>query len=137
MIKFEIPGRPVPMPRPRFANGRTHNTKESTAAKDVVGILVKQAMGHRKPYKGPVRLFCTFVTTYPSGMSKKARSAPGAWLNTKRPDVDNLVKLVMDGMNGIVYDDDAQVVDLSSKKIRGARNVTIVHVEPLTLDEMD
>jgi Holliday junction resolvase RusA-like endonuclease len=33
-----------------------------------------------------------------------------------KPDVDNLAKFVMDGLNGLVYKDDDQVVCLSAKK---------------------
>jgi Holliday junction resolvase RusA-like endonuclease len=36
---------------------------------------------------------------------------------TKRPDIDNSVKAVLDSMNGIVYKDDIQVVRLSAKKV--------------------
>ena len=36
---------------------------------------------------------------------------------SKRPDLDNLNKSVMDALNGIVYRDDCQVVTLNSKKV--------------------
>ena len=34
------------------------------------------------------------------------------------PDVDNLAKFYLDGMTGIVFDDDAQVVELTVVKLR-------------------
>ena len=35
---------------------------------------------------------------------------------TKRPDVDNLVKAVLDGLNGIAFKDDCQVVEVHATK---------------------
>lgn len=42
----------------------------------------------------------------------------GDWLShhTKKPDVDNCVKAVLDAMNGIVWIDDAQIVSLLARK---------------------
>jgi Holliday junction resolvase RusA-like endonuclease len=39
---------------------------------------------------------------------------------TKKPDIDNIVKAILDGMNGIVYVDDKQVVDLNLTKVYSA-----------------
>jgi Holliday junction resolvase RusA-like endonuclease len=36
-----------------------------------------------------------------------------------RPDIDNVAKAVLDAFNGIVYKDDAQVYELTVKKIYG------------------
>jgi len=36
----------------------------------------------------------------------------------RRIDVDNCAKSILDGMNGIVYEDDNQVVDLRVRKLR-------------------
>jgi Holliday junction resolvase RusA-like endonuclease len=42
----------------------------------------------------------------------------GDWLkqHTKKPDVDNCVKSVLDALNGIVWEDDAQIVSLLARK---------------------
>ena len=46
-----------------------------------------------------------------------------------RPDVDNLLKFLMDAMNGIVYSDDCQVVKVTMYKMRNksAEAKTVVH----------
>jgi Holliday junction resolvase RusA-like endonuclease len=37
----------------------------------------------------------------------------------KRPDLDNIVKAITDGMNGVVYEDDSQIVSLHATKVYG------------------
>lgn len=44
----------------------------------------------------------------PKSRPKRVTSEP----NTFKPDADNIAKLVMDGMNGTVWDDDKQVVEV-------------------------
>lgn len=40
----------------------------------------------------------------------------GALLPTKKPDLDNVAKIVCDALNGVAYKDDAQIVDLKVHK---------------------
>jgi Holliday junction resolvase RusA-like endonuclease len=49
---------------------------------------------------------------------------------TKKPDADNVVKSLKDGMNGVVYGDDGQVIDLwVSKRYSRAPGVRVEAVE--------
>ena len=50
------------------------------------------------------------------------------------PDVDNLAKFYLDGMTGIVFDDDAQVVELTVVKMRDNRGTCDGHVAILCED---
>lgn len=54
----------------------------------------------------------------PKSTSKKARTAmlSGQTYPTKKPDVDNVVKIVLDALNGFAWHDDAQVIDLHISK---------------------
>ena len=36
---------------------------------------------------------------------------------TKKPDIDNVEKIILDALNGIAYDDDKQVVEEASSKL--------------------
>jgi Holliday junction resolvase RusA-like endonuclease len=71
-------------------------------------------------------------------MIEATMSIPLSWSKTKRqaaldgdvypsrPDVDNIAKTVLDGMNGVVYEDDAQVTHLKvNKKYAQEGSVTV------------
>ena len=47
---------------------------------------------------------------------KKERKLLGFLKPVKKPDVDNILKIVMDGLNGIAYPDDKQITDAHVKK---------------------
>lgn len=47
----------------------------------------------------------------------------------KKPDADNILKLVCDGLNGIAYDDDRQIVEMHCTKQYGIRDCMIITVE--------
>lgn len=50
-----------------------------------------------------------------------------------RPDLTNLIKIIEDACNGIIYKDDSQIVRLISEKRYGSKNFTWVEAEELPL----
>ena len=50
---------------------------------------------------------------------------------TKKPDADNIVKIICDALNGIAYKDDTQVVELEIKKVYGELEKVIVEIEEI------
>lgn len=77
------------------------------------------------PVKGPISLRCRFFLPKPR-TAPRLRQYPDV-----RPDLDNLLKAVMDSLNGILWLDDAQVVDIITGKRYGAPAINI-SVETLT-----
>jgi crossover junction endodeoxyribonuclease RusA len=95
--RFVIPGNPIPKARPRVARGHAYTPKRTTDAEDVVKLYAKRA--RVRCLAGPVRLSLSF------------------YRDSAQPcDLDNLVKLVSDALNGIAFKDDRQVVVLSALK---------------------
>ena len=52
-------------------------------------------------------------------------------LPVKKPDCDNIAKIVLDALNKIAYKDDAQVAELSVKKRYAAAAKVFVHIEEI------
>ena len=48
---------------------------------------------------------------------------------TTKPDIDNVIKAVLDGLNGVAYADDSQVVALSASKCYSDDPRVVVIVE--------
>lgn len=88
------------------------------------------AMGDRGPITGPVDINVAFY--FPNARKLK-RTMPDGW-RTKKPDLDNLTKSVMDALKGVAWVDDAQVVRLVTLKLDIDHRETpgvVVRIEPL------
>ena len=62
-------------------------------------------------YLGAVRVQCEFSFSRPKSAQNKIMH------KTTRPDCDNLIRAVLDGLKEIVYYDDAQVVSIVASKV--------------------
>lgn len=122
MITFTVPGEPVAKARARItiSGGRAHAyTPAKTAAyEQLVAVYAAAAMKNAPLLEHPVRLHLGIYCKVPGTWSKKRRADALAGIErpAKKPDLDNVVKILADGMNGIVWVDDAQVVELVCSK---------------------
>ena len=80
-----------------------------------------EAYGSRLLEEGPIGIRIRAVYPIPKSATKKkkAEMATGAILPTKKPDLDNVKKAILDGLNGVLFKDDAQVVYLEARKVYG------------------
>ncbi|MDR5756484.1 RusA family crossover junction endodeoxyribonuclease [Caballeronia sp. LZ035] len=124
-IKFTVAGQPVPKGRPRAsrtATGVRMRTPEKTARYErKVKAFAINAMLGGKPIARPVRLKISIVVPIPASWSKPRRekARTGEICATKKPDADNVLKAINDAMNGVVYADDAQVIEIQLSKAYG------------------
>lgn len=74
----------------------------------------------------------------PASWSKRRQNLAilGQIRPAKKPDVDNCVKLATDALNGIVYRDDALIVELRARKIYGVQPKLVCTVAPIFVAEM-
>jgi Holliday junction resolvase RusA-like endonuclease len=129
MIAFEIPGEAVPFARTR---GETRFTPaKQRDFMDAVAYTGRTAMMKAKMdlMEGPLRLMIRCEYVPPSSWSTKKKDAT-RW-KTSKPDLDNLTKLASDALNRIVYNDDAQICELSAQKVYGLSNRLIITVHQL------
>lgn len=112
---FIIPGEPRGKGRPRFAS-HAYTDQATRAYEDKVRWEYKAAGGEL--LAGPVEVKITAYHAVPKSASKTkaGQMLDGAILPTKKPDVDNIAKAILDGLNGVAYTDDKQVVSLAVDK---------------------
>lgn len=117
-IIFSIPGRIAGKGRHRavIRAGRiaTYTPAKTVATEAVIRHYASQAMHRIRRFEGPVRLHITIYQHHPKSWPAK-RKATAKWI-TGKPDLDNVMKALGDGMNNIVFADDAQIADLSIKR---------------------
>lgn len=67
----------------------------------------------------PVRILITAFYKPPARTTKKdyIKIQNGEKFPTRKPDADNIVKAVLDALNGSAYYDDAQVIEITVRKL--------------------
>ena len=112
---------PVGKGRPRFTrSGHAYTPARTRAAERQIAIAARSRMAGKPPASIPLRVSVTAVFPIPKSWPKAKREAAeaGTLAPTVKPDVDNIAKLV-DALNGIVFEDDRQIVELSVLKAYG------------------
>ena len=122
-IRFTIPGNPRGKQRPRLCkfNGKNYvyTPKETVNYEDLVksSYLAKYNLCFEKDVPLEVLILAAFSIPKKIKKGLKSLMAAGVLLPTKRPDCDNIIKIILDGLNGVAYHDDSQICRVSLKKI--------------------
>ena len=113
-IKIVIPGRPVPKARPRLGRGGNVYTPVKTKRyEELVAWKTKEVI--KEPLAGNVALY---IKVYVKG--------------NVFPDLDNIAKSILDGMNKVAYHDDKQVSCLVIQRIKGQEEKVEVELEEVS-----
>jgi crossover junction endodeoxyribonuclease RusA len=108
---IEVTGRPHPKKRPRFSRGQVYTCAQTKQAERVIAWAWKCAR-HRL-IEGDVEVIVDFVCP-----------------DNRRGDLDNLVKLVLDALNGVAWYDDKSVTRIVAslsvdRKTNGLTTITV------------
>jgi Holliday junction resolvase RusA-like endonuclease len=123
MREFTIPGEPKGKGRPRFTTAHGYvkaiTPTDTVSYENLVRLMYKTSV--KEPmYEQSVPIVMHISAYYgiPKSVSNKKRTAmlEGKIRPTKKPDIDNICKIIMDSLNGIAYHDDAQIVMASVDK---------------------
>lgn len=112
-ISFSVYGSPVAKGRPNVAfRGKYPVMYTPSATRAAEESFIQQAIKYKPetPWEGPISITFRFYKIKPPSMSKKVKE----W--TKKPDLDNLIKLSLDAMNKIFFQDDSQIVEIIARK---------------------
>ena len=138
MTRFTVPG-VRGKGRPRFARQGTHTVAytppETKAYEEAVRLAYAAAGGRR--LDGPVVLTLVVHQALPKRATKAQRAAVerGEIHPISKPDLDNVLKIVLDALNGAAYGDDRQVVRVEARK-RYTPDASRICVAVGTMDEM-
>ncbi len=116
-IAFTVPGEPQGKGRAKIVKiggfSRMATPAKTVAYEGLVAMAAQQAMAGGQPFAVACAVEVECVFAMPKSMSKKHRveALAGRMRPTKKPDGDNVLKAVCDGINGVVWVDDVQAVD--------------------------
>lgn len=114
MHKLTFKIEPVSASRPRVTQHGTFYAEPYNQFKKDMDVLL---MGKRVLYAEPLKLDVTFFCTIPKSYSKKRRDEMDGTFKATKPDLDNFEKALYDAMNGVMYVDDSQIVEHTTRKI--------------------
>jgi Holliday junction resolvase RusA-like endonuclease len=142
-LKFTVYAKPVPqgsmkgfvIPGKNGAKARAILTSANSKLRPYRGEVIREAMDAlfraniAEPMAGkhiPVSLVLDFYLERPPSAPKKRREM------VVKPDLSKLVRSTEDAMTGVIYADDAQVVEMSLRKHYGSPerveiSVTVLH----------
>ena len=125
-VSFIVKGTPQPKERPRATIRGSYATIYTPKNTVQFERYVKQVASEYTPPKllsGALFMTLSFYLQRPQSLSSTII------YDTKRPDVDNLAKSIMDALEGVIYEHDAQVIHLVVAKSYGTPRVEIIIME--------
>ena len=108
---FFVTGKPVPQGSLKFIHGKAIHVRAQDLAVWRANIAISAKNAFVEKANEGVEIHLRFITLKPKTVT---RNEPFI-----RPDLDKLIRAVMDGLTGVAYDDDQQVTRLSASKEYG------------------
>ena len=131
-LTFDVPGIPVAQGRGRAVRigpgVRVIDPEKSRDWKRTVHFTVAQHTVHiatQLPLQDALEVVLDFRMMRPKSLPKRVE------YHTKRPDIDNCTKAILDALNGLLYRDDSQIVKLTATKRYADRPGVEIRVQTL------
>ena len=108
-VRFDIPIKPIPKGRPRLGMGKVYTPQRTKKFEDHVRFITRASFNAKgiKPFQKEVFVYVWFCF--------KGKNVGYNYTSTS--DIDNLQKSIFDGMNGVAYNDDKQIVFVYAEKV--------------------
>lgn len=134
-VTFTVIGEPCGKGRPRFtATGSPYTPAKTTNYEALVKVMYQDAAKGQRFGDCPLRMRIDAYYSIPASASqkKKAQMRYGILRPCKKPDADNVLKIVADALNKIAYHDDAQIVEATVRKMYADEPRAVVEIEEVT-----
>lgn len=135
---FVVECEPRGQGRPRFnwTTRTAYKAKEDSAYEAMLANAYEEAYPDAEPIEGPFAACIDVYFGIPKSFTKAQKKAAlaGVLLPTKRLDLDNAVKSVLDSGNGIIYTDDKNCVSIVAHKYYSETPHLNISIEGLELD---
>ena len=134
MMEYELTifGQPVGKARPRFTRtGHTYTPQGTKDYEELVRYTFVSGYPKAKPIENAVRVKIIAYFKIPDSYSLKKHNELIGKYYTKKSDVDNIAKIILDALNGVAYYDDKQVVKLEVIKKYATEGYVEIEMEEI------
>lgn len=133
-VSFDVLGKVMGKGRPRFTrSGRPYTPKATRDYEMAIRDAFENAPERPpEPFSGPIAVCIKTYRKLPKSTPKSVIREP----DTHKPDIDNVAKIVLDALNGVAWEDDAQVVSLTASKLDRTRSHERLSVSIKELDRL-
>lgn len=133
LYTFEVPGRITGKGRPRV-NTYTNIVYTPTKTKDYEELVQQYFLlkyPRYIPLENRIRVKIIAYFSIPKGTNKKntEEMLMGNISPTKKPDIDNIIKIILDSLNKLAFKDDNQITKLDIEKVYGEEEKVYVEIE--------
>lgn len=133
IYEFEIPGKIIGKGRPRL-NSYTGAVYTPTRTKDYENLVMQYFMIKYPKFKQlegrvSVEIVANFEVPKSTKKQDKILMLENKINPIKKPDIDNIVKIILDAMNEIAFKDDTQITKLNVEKKYSEKESVFVKIE--------
>lgn len=132
-VNFTIDGEPVGKARPRMntRTGKAYTPDKTRIYEDYTKLLYRSQVKHY--FEGYVRLTIKAFYGIAKSDSRKVKEQKNNNIlrPSKKPDIDNVIKLIADSLNDIAYKDDTQIVEMQAMKFYSDKPRVEVTIESI------
>ncbi|HBH0545707.1 TPA: RusA family crossover junction endodeoxyribonuclease, partial [Clostridioides difficile] len=106
-VNFTIDGEPVGKERPRFnlATKRTYTPNKTKSYEELIKWLYQSKVKYRFTGYIKMTIRCYYSIAKSNSKKVKEQKRNNVLRPSKKPDIDNVIKVVADSLNGIAYKD--------------------------------
>jgi Holliday junction resolvase RusA-like endonuclease len=116
-IRLVVPGQPVGKQRARVTRYATYTPAKTVNYEGLIREMFAINYRGHGPFDGPVIMYIRAYMKTPKSSKKKTEQMLNQRIRpTTKPDIDNIIKIVCDALNGVAYVDDNRIVGLSASK---------------------
>lgn len=142
-VTFHVPGKPQGKARAKTYHNKNGFTTTVTPEQTVLyeNLIKDQYLNYcsglylERGIPVTLRIVARFLPPKSTSKKRQAAMLEGRELPLKKPDMDNIVKVVADALNGTAYHDDTQIVYVAAKKAYSAREGLDITVEEYQMGE--
>jgi len=118
-ISFTVLGNPQGKERPRFTKfGKAYTPPKTKFYEDSIRANYRRSIRHKFSQNTPLEVEIVAFYEIPKSINRHKRNLmlDGKIKVTKKPDGDNVIKIILDALNGVAFHDNVQICKILFEK---------------------